>query len=337
MKIQSEAVKNNFQWMDIAKGIGISLVVIGHFKPESSPQYWLEINSLIYSFHMPLFFMLSGYLYNHGKYSYSDLMKSKVKRLLYPFATIAIIFFIIKLIAGRFVNLDSPVDIGNLLILLTNPVHSYMPLLWFVHALFLMFVLYPLLRQFLNNWLLLPAFIIIGSFVPADFPVLGRVFINMPFFIFGVALRDNKKLAGITVNSSWHYIAAYLSLFLLAYGTKFLFAIPAIYSNVVFFIVGVLGSLLAINISHCFSEYASEKINKWLLLIGFCSMTIYLFHTLFESMVRIGFIQVFKNIPIPFEITAFIAIVCGIVFPIILEKTLLRKYRPTRRFILGMD
>jgi fucose 4-O-acetylase-like acetyltransferase len=77
MTIKTESVKNNFQWMDIAKGIGITLVVIGHFNPESSPHYWVVINEFIYSFYMPLFFIMSEYLYNHGKYSYRDLMENK--------------------------------------------------------------------------------------------------------------------------------------------------------------------------------------------------------------------------------------------------------------------
>lgn len=41
-------------WIDIAKGIGIILVVIGHTIGSQ------RVNDIIYTFHMPLFFIL-GY------------------------------------------------------------------------------------------------------------------------------------------------------------------------------------------------------------------------------------------------------------------------------------
>lgn len=49
-----EKVREN--WIDCAKGIGIILVVLGH---TYSIPTWLQ--SWIYAFHMPLFFILSGY------------------------------------------------------------------------------------------------------------------------------------------------------------------------------------------------------------------------------------------------------------------------------------
>jgi len=87
---------NTSDWILIAKGIGILLVVIGHFNPESSPTYWTNLRSVIYSFHMPLFFLLSGYLYSHGKYTYKQLLSNKIKRLVYPFVSIAFLFLLVN-------------------------------------------------------------------------------------------------------------------------------------------------------------------------------------------------------------------------------------------------
>ena len=50
-------------WIDIAKGIGILLVIIGH-----SSERPMVLKQFIYSFHMPLFFIISGYVYNHNKW-----------------------------------------------------------------------------------------------------------------------------------------------------------------------------------------------------------------------------------------------------------------------------
>lgn len=48
-------VRNRIEWIDCAKGIGAFLVILGHtyYIPSS-------LKSFIYSFHMPLFFILSG-------------------------------------------------------------------------------------------------------------------------------------------------------------------------------------------------------------------------------------------------------------------------------------
>ena len=46
-------IKNRIKWIDISKGIGIILVLMGHISKIKI------INNVIYAFHMPLFFMIS--------------------------------------------------------------------------------------------------------------------------------------------------------------------------------------------------------------------------------------------------------------------------------------
>lgn len=79
------------EWIDIAKGIGILLVILGH-----TIQY--NIVSPIYAFHMPLFFFLSGLLLKQ-KYlgSFSDFSKKKTAQLLKPWLVISAISFIVCL------------------------------------------------------------------------------------------------------------------------------------------------------------------------------------------------------------------------------------------------
>lgn len=49
---------NRIEEVDISKGIGMVLVITGHLCVSSS------LRNFIYSFHMPLFFILSGIVYN---------------------------------------------------------------------------------------------------------------------------------------------------------------------------------------------------------------------------------------------------------------------------------
>ncbi|MGY3778187.1 acyltransferase family protein [Isobaculum melis] len=80
--------------IDYLKGIGIFFVVWGHV--------WLipgDIFHYIYSFHMPLFFMLSGYLYymhreRYHKNTFKQFIKNKARSLLVPYLS----FYVVSLI-----------------------------------------------------------------------------------------------------------------------------------------------------------------------------------------------------------------------------------------------
>lgn len=49
--------------LDIAKAICIILVVMGHYVPDNSPAWYVLVHDVIYTFHMPLFMFVSGYVY----------------------------------------------------------------------------------------------------------------------------------------------------------------------------------------------------------------------------------------------------------------------------------
>ena len=75
--------------LDMAKGIGIFLVVLGHTCRSD------EFKKLIYFFHLPLFFIISGFLFNIKKYDrYTQFLKENIKSLLLPYATFYLISFL---------------------------------------------------------------------------------------------------------------------------------------------------------------------------------------------------------------------------------------------------
>jgi len=78
------------RWIDALKGLGIILVVLGHTTISEPLSIW------IYSFHMPLFFMISGYLYDQRKnITIKRFVWMRMKSLLIPwlfFSFISIIF-----------------------------------------------------------------------------------------------------------------------------------------------------------------------------------------------------------------------------------------------------
>ena len=79
------------EWIDCAKGIGIILVIMGHSICPDTLLYWL------YTFHMPLFFFLSGLTFNFDKYfEFKSFVISKIKSLLIPYALLSLIYFVWK-------------------------------------------------------------------------------------------------------------------------------------------------------------------------------------------------------------------------------------------------
>lgn len=139
------------EWVDVCKGIGIILVLLGH--APVSPTF----ANYIFSFHMPLFFFLSGYLLNVDKYNnYFSFIKARFKRLIVPY----IIFSIISVILVCLIN-DlqlGKLDVMNFLktsIISKRNGIDYNGALWFFTSLFSIEVMYfPMRKKIKNNSIL---------------------------------------------------------------------------------------------------------------------------------------------------------------------------------------
>lgn len=81
------------KWLDIAKGITIILMVIGH---TSIPD---PFSRFIFAFHMPLFFIASGWTTNWNKYNYMEFAKRKFRSIMVPFMVYSVIVLSIQTIS----------------------------------------------------------------------------------------------------------------------------------------------------------------------------------------------------------------------------------------------
>lgn len=92
MKIRRMFLKaeQRTSWIDVLKGVGIILVIVGHINTKGFLTQW------IYTFHMPLFFALSGYsLKTFGKNtSFKKFFLKRSKTILWPFVLFRILLFI---------------------------------------------------------------------------------------------------------------------------------------------------------------------------------------------------------------------------------------------------
>ncbi|MGL1933085.1 MAG: acyltransferase [Desulfotalea sp.] len=138
-ELSNSKANNRIAWVDTAKGFGIILVVYGHVArglysshilPDSALFQFLDAS--IYSFHMPLFFFLSGmfFLGSYKKYALT-LFTHKIATIVYPYFLWSFIQLGIKLALSGYTN--SPTSYKALLTILWLPVEQF----WFLYALFL--------------------------------------------------------------------------------------------------------------------------------------------------------------------------------------------------------
>lgn len=142
------AVRTREKWVDDVKVIACILVVLGHFfqsmtkaniLPENDLYEWFE--TTIYYFHVPLFFICSGYLYQ--KYSkvnnvggWCKNVAKKALALGVPYLTFSTATWLLKTVFADSVNKQADSLFSTLIV---NPSAPY----WYLYALFFIFLVTP--------------------------------------------------------------------------------------------------------------------------------------------------------------------------------------------------
>lgn len=144
-------MQQRIYYLDSLKGVLIMFVILGHVIQNCIPSYEMNFAfRFIYSFHMPLFFFVSGYLANRSKYDSSIFFK-KFTQLLLPFLTWA---FISPFLYTGVFNLSQSFDI------LIYPDKG----LWFLYNLFFYCVIFNV-AEFLKEKLSVPLLLGIVFFI----------------------------------------------------------------------------------------------------------------------------------------------------------------------------
>lgn len=165
------------KWIDVAKGMTIVLMVMGH---AAIP---VPISRFIYSFHMPLFFIASGWTTNWNKYSVGEYCIRKMKTLLLPFIIYSAVVLTVKKMAlgGEDIVIEW----------LTKGWQGYA--LWFIPVLFVSLLFVRLVYTIRRKTL--------------------RVLIIVAVLIFGVALKYFR------ISMPWHMSSVPYASFLIVIGT----------------------------------------------------------------------------------------------------------------------
>lgn len=117
-------------YIDIAKGIGIILVIAGHLF-----RYDSYINTVIFSFHMPLFFFLAGMVEHHQNLKFSEYLKKAFRNCLLPWIMFYIIGFLCTLLIPKWYSNFNVNEVAEHIYIM-NMDNIHVGQIWFLVSLF---------------------------------------------------------------------------------------------------------------------------------------------------------------------------------------------------------
>lgn len=207
--------RKNSTLLSFLQAFGILLVVVGHSFYGNPTAF---INRWIYTFHMPLFMFLSGFLLSYGVvrkgipladvalFGKNGFVLSKVKRLLVPYIAISSLAFLPKSLMNAYTIHPVDVSLTSYLHSLLYPWDNAIIFFWFLPTLFLVFMLVILAAKGLKKGHIPLEYGVVASLLLLLFNPLKEVtFLNIGgvatylfYFVLGyyVSLRKIDVLLG---------------------------------------------------------------------------------------------------------------------------------------------
>ena len=221
MRNMEKQAVNRIEYLDISKGIGIILVVLGHIV-YTNPYVMVWISS----FHMPLFFIIAGITLAIKDFDRMDVhtnIRSKARALVIPYLWFSLAAFLLDIGNVCLGKIDSHTFVVNIISSVTFYGKS---VLWFLIALFLAYTYFFILRRLANDYYSIFLIILAAVFAIAFKDNLAilyvgcsesliltslinvlrsyvRGFIVLPFLAFGYYTFKfiKRKLPGLTDNT----------------------------------------------------------------------------------------------------------------------------------------
>jgi len=275
------------EWVDEARGIGILLVVVGHVLGGLEAARILAADGpgpvairWIYSFHMPLFFFLSGlFAMRAATGPFGAYVAGKLRTVAYPYLVWSVLQTLVHLALSRFTN--QQVHATALLTLLYRPIMQF----WFLYALFLIFIVFgALVRGGAGRGAVLA--VALGLYVIAQVGTLGpwgvtySVANNMLYFAAGVAVADHihRWVAALTRGAA---ARGGLLAFAVLTGALAAGAVDNPWGKPVVAMIGIVGTVA---LTALVRGGGASLLRGW----GERSLQIYVAHTIAAAAVRIG-------------------------------------------------
>lgn len=276
-------------WVDNVKVIACILVVLGHFFQSMTQADVLPANNLyqwfnqtIYYFHVPLFFICSGYLYQklsvvNDIHSWGRNVLKKLLVLGVPYFAFSLATWVLKTLFSSSVNNEIG-GLGETLFL--HPTSPY----WYLYALFFLFLITPTFQS--------KGMVVIGLLIALVFKVLGiigggygvqvisYILSNEIWFVIGMCLSVLEFKKYLLKRSLITPIVAGVVFLLLS---VWIYMIGIDY-GVISFLLGLLGCFSVVTLIA--KIYENREQSAAFGTLAKYTMPIFLMHTLFAAPLR---------------------------------------------------
>ncbi len=261
-------------FVDIAKAFAIIFVIIEHCKQNNT----MEVRTWICSFHMPLFWILSGLTFSSKKYkTYFSFVKSRVKALLIPYYILSLMLLASCTVV--FLSFDPAYIVQRIeSIFIAKRLSDYYYSMWFIPSLFFSVLIYYFIDKKIKNKYVLFGISIsmtalqyfIFKNIKGFYYSIDTIPVVISFLIVGKLLKDfifsemsKKKIAVIClVSLIINLISCYFNTGLISYYDG------EIQNPVLLYISSVSGSLFVIFVSKLINKFSIlEYLGKYTLII----------------------------------------------------------------------
>ena len=195
-------MKERQYWIDWAKAIAIYGVVLGHVSDVSNPVWVKFLTSFLISFHVPLFFLVSGYLFRIKECVFVGFLKNSAKSLLVPY-----VFF--NLISAPILWKLQAKDVwlSGLYEFLVCKGHAWAGPAWFLVALFNIRLFVYWLLKIKQTWLRV-IIILLLSLLPIALSFqlyfgASSAFVGLPFFMAGYYMKQRDCICWYLSQKGW--------------------------------------------------------------------------------------------------------------------------------------
>ena len=178
--------------LDILKGVGILLMIFDHV------HFGEHVHTYIQSFHMPLFFIISGYLWKQR--SLTQTIARRTKTLCVPYCVFSVLAFLLGAV-GLSLGTFDPIKTVRAICLFPTDMNN-MPVLtalWFLPCMFITSVIYASLGSIKLLWKIACIAIISASGAIWSYSsdqmlpfCLEAVAVALPFMLFGEIIKTYK-------------------------------------------------------------------------------------------------------------------------------------------------
>ncbi len=334
--------KKYYPEINIARGLGVLLVLMGHSFPDAEigvfAHPWYQWGyDVCYSFHMALFFVISGFVMGRRFYSPEykltyEIVK-KIKRLMIPYLFLAYLSLLPKIVLNAYAR--NPVDTNSAIRVLLG--QSPNGSLWYLYTLFLLSVLVLCLGRaiscfgeaFKNICLL---FLGTGGYV---LYVFAGAFGQNPFFFDKICRYLIFYVLGILLYRYYDRAKRmkYVSLAVISLGLVMLFTNPYVHVKVDYMITALLGTYGILVIAGRIMEHKESKGYRFLNGCGTRSYDIYIISYYVQQTIRVICFRIWGwDYPVVFVMELLLGFSLSYLFSVYV----LRRSRLLKRILIGV-